>query len=246
MVLGLAVVAVAALVLLMAAAVTRRPVPGVPDRDAYHVRWSALHGGYDAGSAPLVGAWLGVVHRLARPLARAGLAPDVVTLWGLLTGALALALGDVGGRWALATAALAVVGSGVLDGLDGAVAVLTDRVTPFGSVLDSVVDRLTDVLYLLALWRVGAPAALCVAAGVAVVLLEYARARAGQAGMTEIGVVTVGERPTRVIVTAATLGCAAVYVGAAGGVAATGAAATLALSLLGLVQLLRVVRRRLA
>ena len=37
-------------------------------------------------------------------------------------------------------------------------------------------------------------------------LQEYVRARAAAGGMTEVGVVTVWERPTRVIVTAAFLG----------------------------------------
>ena len=39
----------------------------------------------------------------------------------------------------------------------------------------------------------------------AVFLLEYLRARAGNAGFDEVGVVTVAERPTRVIVLAPTL-----------------------------------------
>ena len=42
----------------------------------------------------------------------------------------------------------------------------------------------------------------------ALMMLEYLRARAGNAGQGEVGVVTVGERPTRVI--AATLGLAAI------------------------------------
>ena len=62
-------------------------------------------------------------------------------------------------------AVVLVVVSGLLDGLDGAVAVLTDRATRWGHVLDSLVDRCSDGLYLVALWLVGAPAGVCVAAG---------------------------------------------------------------------------------
>jgi CDP-diacylglycerol--glycerol-3-phosphate 3-phosphatidyltransferase len=61
--------------------------------------------------------------------------------------------------------------------------------------------------------------------------------------MTEVGVVTVWERPTRVIVTSAFLASAAVL----GDPWATlGGAAWVGLGTVGLVQLLLVVRRRLA
>jgi CDP-diacylglycerol--glycerol-3-phosphate 3-phosphatidyltransferase len=76
-------------------------------------------------------------------------------------------------------------------------------------------------------------------------LQEYARARAGNAGMTEIGVVTLWERPTRVIVTALFLLGAGIYLDAAAGWATAGAAAWATLGAVGLSQLLVVVRRRL-
>lgn len=241
---GLLVVGAAVLVLLIASVISRRPTATGVDESTYLARWSALHGDLDVGRSALVRGWLRLVYRLARPLARGGAAPDLLTAWGLVAGGLAVALSDLGGRWPLA-AALVVVASGLLDGLDGAVAVLADRVTAFGSVLDSVVDRAVDGLYLLALWRLGAPSGLCVAAGAAVALLEYTRARAGSAGMAEIGVVTVGERPTRVILTVVTLGCASAYAGSAGRVAGAGTLGVAVVSLVGLAQLLRVVRRRL-
>jgi CDP-diacylglycerol--glycerol-3-phosphate 3-phosphatidyltransferase len=77
-------------------------------------------------------------------------------------------------------------------------------------------------------------------------LQEYTRSRAGNAGMGEIGVVTVSERPTRVIMTALFLLGAGLYVGAAAGWALAGAAAWATVGLVGLVQLLVVVRRRLS
>jgi hypothetical protein len=85
----------------------------------------------------------------------------------------------------------------------------------------------------------------CVAAGAAMGLAEYVRARAGVAGMAEIGVVTVFERPTRVIVTATFLLGAAVYSTHAVGWVSAGAWAWLGLAVIGLVQLVLVVRRRL-
>jgi hypothetical protein len=75
--------------------------------------------------------------------------------------------------------------------------------------------------------------------------LEYTRARAGNAGMGEIGVVTVGERGTRIPLVAATLGTAGLYPSHAADVATLGAATTLALSAIGLGQFLVLARRSL-
>ena len=127
--------------------------------------------------------------------------PDVVSLVGLLAGAVVVWLASLGGGW-LAVAAVVVVVSGLLDNLDGAVAVLRDRVSAWGYVLDSVVDRVTDTLYVAALWQAGAPPEVAALGGALALMQEYARARAAASGMREIGVVTVWERPTRIIVTA--------------------------------------------
>ncbi|MDQ6650162.1 MAG: CDP-alcohol phosphatidyltransferase family protein, partial [Actinomycetota bacterium] len=181
----------------------------------------------------------------ARPMARAGLQPDVLTLWSVEIGLVIVLLADARGRWPL-LGAWVVVASGLLDNLDGAVAVLEDRTSKIGFVLDSVVDRVTDGIYLVALWRLGAPVWLCVTAGSAVALLEYARARAGNAGMGEIGVVTIGERPTRIIVTAVAFFCAGLYAGHQPLIAGLGAAATLGLSVISCGQLALAVRRVLA
>jgi phosphatidylglycerophosphate synthase len=217
----------------------------VLSRADYLDRWRTLHGGYDPRSSRLVGPWLSTIYALARPFARIGVPPDVVTLLGLAVSGVVVWLCALGGRWVL-LAAFVVGASGILDSLDGAVAVLTDRVTRWGAVLDSVVDRVSDVLYLVALWLVGAPAWACVLAGVVVLVHEYARARATAIGMDDVGVVTIGERPTRVIVVAMFLLGAGLYAGSASWWAALGAYASLAVGAVALVQLLVVVRRRLA
>lgn len=244
MVLGLALLAAGAVLLLALSTTGRRPASAVLDLPDYLSRWSRLHGGYPPDRSVLVRTWLSLNYQLARPLARVGVAPDVLTGWGVALGAAVVVLADLGRSWPL-LAAVAVAGTGVLDGLDGCVAVLTERASRFGFVLDSLADRVVDALYLVALWRLGAPAGLCVAAGGAVALLEYTRARAAAGGMAEIGVVTVGERPTRVILTLLTLVCAAAYPDRSSVVAGLGVAATLTVSLVGLGQLLVVVRRTL-
>lgn len=214
-------------------------------RDEYFARWSELHGGYDprTGSAWLSG-WLTLVHAVAQPLARRGVSPDAVTYASLVVSALAAALAALGGRWLL-LATLVLVVSGLLDNLDGAVAVLTGRTTRWGYVLDSVVDRLSDLLYLVALVAVGAPVELAAACGALVFLLEYSRARAGNAGGDEVGTVTIAERPTRVIVVAAALLAGGVLPGSADDLATVGVAVLTALTAVGLVQLLPALRRSL-
>ncbi len=234
----------AALLVGATAATTRRPRGVLPDREAYFAGWSVLHGRYDPRGSVWTRTWLSVTYRCARPLARLGFAPDVLTLWGAAIAGLVVALAGLGGRWPLAAIAVVVV-SGLVDNLDGAVAVLTDRASRFGSVLDSLVDRVSDGLYLLALYLLSAPGTLCVAAGALVVAQEYVRARAAAVGLAEVGVVTVWERPTRVIVTAFTLLAAGLYLDHATVAATAGAATAVALGVIGNAQLLVVVRREL-
>jgi phosphatidylglycerophosphate synthase len=215
----------------------------VLSRDDYLDGWARLHGDYDPRGNALVRSWLTMTYVVARPLARARFSPDLITFLAVLTSAAAVAVAAVGDRWLL-LAGLLVVGSGLLDNVDGAVAVLTGRATRWGSVVDSVADRVSDVAYLMALWWAGAPGALCVAGGVLMFLQEFTRARATAAGMADVGVVTVSERPTRVIVTAAFLACAGIFTGTVW--AGLGAAAWVGLGAVGLAQLLVVVRRRLS
>jgi phosphatidylglycerophosphate synthase len=214
----------------------------VPSCEEYLDRWSGLHG--DAAASGLLGWWLRLTYRAAVPLVRTGAGPDAVTVAGLLVALAALVPAASGARWPLAAAALVAV-SGLLDNLDGAVAVLARRTTRWGFVLDSLCDRIADAAYAAALLAAGAPAGLAVAGGGVAWLHEYARARAAVAGMPDIGVVTISERPTRVLVTALFLVGAAVYPSASGRWAAAGASALTTLGGVGLVQLLLVVHRRL-
>jgi len=212
------------------------------EREEYLRRWSALHGG--AAATGLVRVWLALTHAVAAPLVRARVSPNTLSVLGLLVSLLALPPAVLGGRWVV-LAVPVVVASALIDSLDGAVAVMTGRTTRWGSVLDSVCDRLADSAYVVALFAVGAPGWLCVVGGGLAGLQEYTRARAAAGGMSQIGVVSVSERPTRVIVTAMFLLGAGLYVASAVTWATAGAAAWATLGLVGLVQLLIVVRRRL-
>jgi CDP-diacylglycerol--glycerol-3-phosphate 3-phosphatidyltransferase len=216
--------------------------PAAGDRDAYFDAWTALHGGYDPRSNVLVRGWLTGAYAVARPIARLSVPPDAVTVAGVLVAGGVVALAATGDGWWLLAAGLVAVLAGLMDSLDGAVALQTGRTTRWGHVLDSVADRVSDLLLVGALYAAGAPGALCAAGGALMFLQEYARARAAAGGMAEVGVVTVWERPTRVIVTAVFLGSAA----ALGDPWPTlGAAAWTGLGVVGVAQLLVVVRRRL-
>ena len=222
----------------------------LPDRAVYFERWGALHGGVDPRTSALVRIWLTLTYVIAVPFARRRVPPDVLTLSGLLFSLLVVPLAWVGGRWPL-LAVLVVVVSGLVDNLDGAVAVLTERTTQWGSVIDSVADRCSDIAYVVALLALGGfgdrgVVVACAGAAAALVLLqEYVRARATASGMSDVGIVTVSERPTRVIGAAMFCLGAGLYPSAAGTWGAAGLAFGVAAGVVGLTQLMVVVHRRL-
>lgn len=160
--------------------------------------WSRQHGDYDVSRSLVVRGWLRMVRLLAEPLAR--FSPDTLSAAGVLAAAAAVAVP------ARAGAAL-VVATGVLDGVDGAVARLRGTASPHGALVDTAADRLTDALFLVALARKGASGPALVAAGAGIALLESQRALARRRG-DAVTVVTPGERPFRVGYAALGLACA--------------------------------------
>lgn len=172
-----------------------------------HVRdWAALHA--TEPPAGFVGGWLRAAAAVARPLARAGVSPNMVTVAALLVAVAAVPLAAIDGWPGPAAACLAVTVSGLLDSLDGAVAVQAGRTTRVGFLLDSALDRIADAAFpaALALTAGGGTAWLAVAATAACWWLEYVRARGSLAGVTGKALITPGERPTRIILTAVGLG----------------------------------------
>lgn len=164
---------------------------GAPDDAA----WSSLHGGVQP--SPVVRGWLRMVWFLSSgPVAR--IPPDVLSGAGVL--ALVGAWVSVAGRhWPALTVGL-IIAAGLLDGLDGAVALRTGRARPLGAVVDAVADRVGDLLLGAVLVTLGAPLAWTLAAVALVFIHEYVRARAQAAGMPGVGAVTIAERPTRLII----------------------------------------------
>jgi CDP-diacylglycerol--glycerol-3-phosphate 3-phosphatidyltransferase len=217
--------------------------------DGYAAAWAGLHGGFDARQATrAVRGWLRVGYGVGSVLSRLRVAPTAVTTTGLLLSLLVPATTARHGWWPF-LAALLVLLSALADTVDGAIAVIRSRVTRLGSVYDSLADRIGEAAWAAALWLLGVPGLLAASCCAVSWLHEYLRSLATAAGMTTIGSVTVGERPTRV--SAAAVGL--LFGGAAGLVSADlgRAAATfvttgwLLLGVFGLRHLLSVVRHAL-
>ena len=213
-------------------------------REEYFAAWSTWHGGTDPHDSRFVLGWLSTAYALAVPLAR--VPPLAATALGLAVAFAAVGAAAAGGAWLVAAGVLVGL-SGLLDSLDGALAIGTGRASKRGFVLDSVVDRLTEVAYALALWVAGAPGWLAVAFGALCWLPDYLRARAGQAGVDETGAISVWERPTRVVMAAFTLGGAGIVsaAGYADAVVTSGAAVGCLLGIVGTAQLGVQLRRAL-
>lgn len=243
---GLLALLVGAVALVVLGLVTaRRPAHEIADREGYFDRWQVLHGGYDPRTSTVwLRFWLTLVFHIARPLARRGVSPDVVTLSSLWFALAVFVPASAHGYWPI-LAGWVLVASGLFDTLDGCVAVLEERTSKWGYVLDSLVDRVNDVVYLAAVVSVGAPLELGIAVGVGFFLLEYARARAGNAGGDDVGRVTVGERPMRVIFLSASIHFGGVFVHHAHLVATVGMSVMAAFTAVALVQLLVALRRQL-
>ncbi len=140
---------------------------------------------------------------LARLLAMTPLTPDVLTWLGFFisVGAAVLVAFD----HFLAAGAVVLV-AGLFDLLDGALARLTNRVSRFGGILDSTLDRLSEAAVLLALLVVsarGQHVGWSVLIGVTLVgsfMVSYIRARMEGLGIQcKAGIFT---RPERVVVLA--------------------------------------------
>ena len=139
-------------------------------------------------------------------LHKIGVTPNQVTVVGTIlnAGVAALVVFDH-----LIWAGILVLVAGLFDMLDGALARLTRKVTPFGAFLDSTLDRVSEglvlaaVAYFLAIQggeRASVDAALVVMALLGSILVSYTRARAESLGVEcKSGIMT---RPERIILVA--------------------------------------------
>ena len=220
------------------------PRPPVTSQAAYLDRWSELHGDIDPRSSRLIATWLQASYAVARPVVSCRISADVVTVigaavaWIVPVVALLATQRQQNGWLVLAVTFIAI--AGVIDNLDGAVAVVSGRTTRWGYVLDSICDRISEAAFAVTLWILGAPAALVFAMVVIWFLQEYLRARAMGIGLYSLPL-TISERPTRIAIVAVFTGLVglALY-GQSGATWATiGAWAAVVIGSVGLIQLLR-------
>jgi archaetidylinositol phosphate synthase len=138
----------------------------------------------------------------AKTADKLGLTPNTISALGILFAFLS-ALAYASGRQNLSFAVVMLLLSGYCDMLDGALARLHQKTTPFGGYLDSLLDRYADSAVYAGIMVGG----MCTIQGgllalIGSLLVSYARARAEAAGvkMESIG---LAERAERLIIIAA-------------------------------------------
>lgn len=87
----------------------------------------------------------GILEPIGRFLAKVGVSPTFMTLFGLTVAVVGSVMIGVG---AIISGALVALLGSALDGLDGAVARASDRETARGAFLDATVDRLGEIAVL--------------------------------------------------------------------------------------------------
>jgi len=158
-------------------------------KDEFFLAWSKLHG--DAKVSGIVKAWLSISFTVSKALAKMRVTPNALTILGLVFGILLYMNSNA--IWA----PLILVISLICDGVDGSLAIITRQSSKWGALLDSVVDRLTEVFWVLALYSLGVDSKILITVLILASTQEYLRARAGGVGLKQVGVVTVAERPVR-------------------------------------------------
>ena len=168
-------------------------------------RFRRVQHGYTRGARSLAG-------RSVTSLARTGVTPNILTTAGVslcLAAAVLVPFEDHGKLLFFWLAAGVFVVGSVLDILDGALARVGGKSTPFGAFIDSTTDRVGEGAMLAAIalvfsrhgrdWAV----VVAVAAVVGSFLVSYTRARAEALGLS--GTVGLGSRAERVVVITAGL-----------------------------------------
>jgi CDP-diacylglycerol--glycerol-3-phosphate 3-phosphatidyltransferase len=155
----------------------------------FFAKWSALHG--NAEIKGIVKAWLNISYGSARFMSALRITPNLLTLLGIVF-AIAMAVNPLS-FWTIPLLVLSLYA----DGIDGSVAIYQNRESQFGAILDSVADRISEALWFYVAYRIGAPAWMVLLTYVIASTQEYARARLGGLGISEVGVVTPAERPVR-------------------------------------------------
>ena len=161
-------------------------------RVEFFAQWSQAHGGVALNV--IVRGWLNISYSIARVLSALRLTPNSITVAGVLA---AIALVPTARTWA---APIILIFSLICDGVDGSLAIITGKSTIRGAAWDSIADRISEALWAVAFYRIGAPIEVIFFAWLAAATQEYLRARTAGLGYKQIDFVTVAERPVRAII----------------------------------------------
>ena len=159
------------------------------NQSEFFAKWSKLHG--DATISGIVKGWLRISFILVRPIAKLKITPNMLSTFGLFFGVLLFFNAE--NNWAI----LLLITSLICDGIDGSLAIVTNKESKWGAAVDSIFDRLTEVFWALTFIAIGANQNVVMAAVLLAAVQEYLRARAAGLGLAEVGVVTIAERPVR-------------------------------------------------
>jgi hypothetical protein len=215
--------------------------------DEFVAEWSRFFDGYDLrhASAPKR-YFMRAIYRLTGVVT-----PKLSTTMLISAGCSVIVplLAWPGGPWPAVAAVMVLLGLAA-DSTTDALAVRRGRVTRLESFYQTMVQRLAEVSWLLALLLLGALAAPVVICAGLVWAHEYVRARVGNTVMRRTGTSTVGDRPLRVwlVLTALVLAAAVASIDQdmAAGVVTLIVLCWVAFALIGIVQLVSIVRKVLA
>lgn len=144
----------------------------------------------------IVKIFLTIIYGLSRIFMFFRVTPNAATVIGGLIG-LASVWFVYSEIWLIAATLAAL--SSLLDGVDGAIAELTNRKSKFGAILDALIDRIVEIAWFVSLIWMGAQASAVVVCGLMIMVMEYTRAKANSLNIDGPGLITIAERPTRVI-----------------------------------------------
>ena len=162
------------------------------NRREYLATWSKIHGFADGSEISGVARiYLGLNFYLVQPFLFLRMSPNVVTLLAPVLASAALVV--EGNLWI----ALCVLASLLVDGFDGAVAIISGKNSRLGAVWDGIIDRVTELLWIGALYYGGISPAILLVIWVLVATQEYGRAKLAHVAGNVLGVVTICERPVR-------------------------------------------------
>lgn len=161
-------------------------------RAEYLRAWSRAHGFSETTEVSgIARIYLALNFYLVKPLVLMKFTPNLVTLLAPVLAAIALV---VESNLAIG---LLILTSLMVDGFDGAVAIIRDKSSAIGGVIDGIVDRVTELLWVGALYYAGISPAVLLIIWVFVATQEYGRAKLHHVAGNVLGVITICERPVR-------------------------------------------------